>query len=141
MPDVGERDLQDANDHYNARLVAAGVPKEGTKTVIGALLNGDLFDGQDGADVAAMLGENYMAEMMLPLAQVGAVIAVHAQALGVIAERKRWEKTSTRVRDLECAARAALRGLRAHDDLCLDGGMSGHLDDAVDALVAVLGED
>lgn len=105
MPDIGDRDLADANDHYNARLTAAGVPEEGTKEVVGGLLNGDLFDGEDGATVAAMLGENYASEVMETLAQMTAVASVHAMALGVIAERKRWEPVAARARRYELALR------------------------------------
>jgi hypothetical protein len=129
VPDIGPRDLADANDHYNARLTAAGVPDEGTKQVVGALLNGDLFDGEDGAAVAVMLGENYSSEMVEALAQVTAVASVHSMALGVIAERKRWESVRQRVARFELALR----------EIAGDGFESRH--DAVEiALGALNGE-
>ena len=96
MPDVGEHDLARANDRYNERLEAAGVPDEGFAQVVGGAVHGGLFDSDDALEMAESIAGGYAAGEPVVDLLVAAQCAVHGMAVGVMAERDRWRVAARR---------------------------------------------
>jgi hypothetical protein len=122
MPDIGEHDLAQANDRYNARLEAAGVPEEGFAQVTGGSVHGGLFDSDDALEMAGSLAVGYQVEDTPTVfvehydddaRGVVAQVAVHGMAIGVLAERHRWEAPARRYDTALRALRIIARGAAA----------------------------
>lgn len=119
MSDIGPNDLDRANDIYNARLDAAGVPDGGVFVEVpGGLLHADLFDEHDVLSMVEALAVSYQQddeETFYPDSALGKVaqVAVHSIAIGTLAERERGRRQQRRLNAAMIALGVIARGTTA----------------------------